>query len=404
LRVRRSACFYLLFQMSPNVLLSLYEKLEGLISKLPGPLQHAVFNELRPIKQIFIAQRLPRIALVGEPGTDVSAIFSALLGNELRMVEPTSSTGWVTYEQRGKGGFRILDGRRLNENSLTWGALAGAISEECPDLFLFVLNGGKQNTSGSGSSNDLGLECEQAGRILELVETHHQSKGGMIGVIDLPASTPSDAIEAKRLDLQAWLTSQARLSRHFVKSVAICSFVRFRPDGSIDAGRDERKSIEFLAEAIARDLPEESQVELARLLHIKALQTEIAQRLTRSITTICAAIGAQPIPLADFPILTALQFAMVSGIMHISGRELGLKAATEFCGALGMNLGVGVVLREGARAAVKFLPGWGNAISGGVAAAGTYAIGRAAIAYFIEGISLPETRKLFGRKGLPKRK
>src|ERR1700730_10050189 len=262
--------------------------------------------------------------------------------------------------------FRHLDVRRLNENSLTWGALAGAISEECPDLFLFVLNGGKQNTSGSGSSNDLVLKCEQAGRILELVETHHQSKVGMIGVIDLPASTPSDAIEAKRLDLQAWLTSQARLSRHFVKSVAICSFVRFRQDGSIDTGRDERKSIEFLAEAIARDLPEESQVELARLLHIKALQTEIAQRLTRSITTICAAIGAQPIPLADFPIITALQFAMVSGIMHISGREFGLKAATEFCGALGMNLGVGVVLREGARAAVKFLPGWGNAISGGV--------------------------------------
>ena len=54
--------------------------------------------------------------------------------------------------------------------------------------------------------------------------------------------------------------------------------------------------------------------------------------------------------------------------------------------------------REGARAAVKLLPGWGNAISGGVAAAGTYGIGRAAGAYFIEGISLGEVRKLFRRK------
>jgi hypothetical protein len=47
------------------------------------------------------------------------------------------------------------------------------------------------------------------------------------------------------------------------------------------------------------------------------------------------------------------------------------------------------------------LPGWGNAISGGVAAAGTYAIGRSAIAYFIEGISIGEARKLFRSQKLP---
>jgi uncharacterized protein (DUF697 family) len=384
--------------MIPNALLSIYEKLEALISKLPGPLQHAVLNELRPIKQIFISQRLPRIALVGQPNADVSAIFSALLGSELRMVEPASSTGWVTYQQLGKGGFRVLDGRRLNEASLSWKALAGAISQESPDLFLFVSNGGKK--SGSGSSND--LECEQAGRILDSVETQYQSNVGLIGVIDLPSSATADEIESQRVELQASLTSQPRLSHHFVKSVAVSSFVRFRADGSIDPERDERHSIDFLGETIARELPEESQVVLARLLQIKSLQMEIAQRLTRSVTTICAAVGAQPIPLADFPILTALQFAMVSGIMQISGREFGLKAATEFFGALGMNLGMGVVLREGARAAIKFLPGWGNAISGGVAAAGTFAVGRAATGYFIEGISLPETRKLFGRKGSPK--
>jgi uncharacterized protein (DUF697 family) len=93
---------------------------------------------------------------------------------------------------------------------------------------------------------------------------------------------------------------------------------------------------------------------------------------------------------------------MVSGVMHVSGRELGLKSATEFFGALGLNIGAGMVLREGARAAVKLIPGWGNAISGGVAAAGTYAVGRSAIAYFIEGVSIFEARKLFGRRKLPK--
>jgi len=85
--------------------------------------------------------------------------------------------------------------------------------------------------------------------------------------------------------------------------------------------------------------------------------------------------------------------------MHISGRELSLKAAGEFIGALGMNIGVGMAFREGARAAVKLLPGWGNAISGGVAAAGTYGIGRAASAYSSKESPWEKSANYFDEKG-----
>ena len=172
----------------------------------------------------------------------------------------------------------------------------------------------------------------------------------------------------------------------------------FGLDGSLDIERDERRNIRELADLMTRELPDDAQVEMARLFGAKEVQKDLANRLIRAVTAMSAAIGAQPIPLADFPVLTTLQFMMVAGVMHISGRELSVKAAGEFVGALGMNIGVGMAFREGARAAVKLLPGWGNAISGGVAAAGTYGIGRAASAYFIEGISLGEVRKLFRRK------
>jgi hypothetical protein len=56
-----------------------------------------------------------------------------------------------------------------------------------------------------------------------------------------------------------------------------------------------------------------------------------------------------------------------------------------------------LVFRETARAAVKILPVWGNMISGGVAGAGTYALGRAAIAYYIEGKSPGRIPWLRGR-------
>ena len=127
----------------------------------------------------------------------------------------------------------------------------------------------------------------------------------------------------------------------------------------------------------------------------RAAQAELAEMLVKSTSAICAAIGAQPIPLADLPILTTLQLVMVSGIMYISGRERSLRAATEFVGALGANVGVGMILREGARAALKFFPGWGNVVCGMVAGAGTFAIGRAATVYFIEGATLRDARRAF---------
>jgi len=146
---------------------------------------------------------------------------------------------------------------------------------------------------------------------------------------------------------------------------------------------------------LARELPNEARVEMVRVSGDRAAQAEIAQGLVKSTSAICAAIGAQPIPLADLPILTTLQLVMVSGIMHIAGRERSLRAATEFVAALGVNVGAGMVLREGARAVLKFFPGWGNVVCGMVAGAGTYALGRAATLYFLEGVSLSDARRAY---------
>jgi len=147
----------------------------------------------------------------------------------------------------------------------------------------------------------------------------------------------------------------------------------------------------FAHRAVAVDVSPEA-IRISRDRHA---QLHVAQMLIKSTTAICAAVGAQPIPLADMPILTSLQVLMVSGIMYISGRERSLRAATEFIAALGANVGVGMLLREGARAMLKFFPGWGNVVCGMVAGAGTYAMGRAATAYFLEGASLKEARQTY---------
>ncbi|HEY5742996.1 MAG TPA: hypothetical protein VIS99_10690, partial [Terrimicrobiaceae bacterium] len=148
-------------------------------------------------------------------------------------------------------------------------------------------------------------------------------------------------------------------------------------------------------EAICASLPNVARLEFARLSGAKEAQAHIAGSLLKSFTAVCGVIGLQPIPLADMPILTTLQTLMVGLIIYTTGKPVTARTFGEFLGALGLNIGAGILLREGARAIIKIIPLWGNAISGMVAGAGTYAVGRAAIAYFIEDIPIAEARNLF---------
>jgi hypothetical protein len=124
----------------------------------------------------------------------------------------------------------------------------------------------------------------------------------------------------------------------------------------------ERQSAETrrLMSLLAAELPNQAKIEMIRISRDRQAQLHVAQMLIKSTTAICAAIGAQPIPLADLPVLTTLQVLMVSGIMYISGRERSLRAATEFIAALGAIVGVGMLLREGTRAHAEVFPGVGQ--------------------------------------------
>lgn len=141
----------------------------------------------------------------------------------------------------------------------------------------------------------------------------------------------------------------------------------------------------------------EGEIEAARKSTDQQTKLAAARKITGACSALCTTVALEPIPLADFPILTTVQLAMIGGIMHVSGRPVSRKAIAEFMAAMGVNVGAGLVLREGARAAAKLLPGFGSAISGAIAGGATFALGRAASAYFIEGIAKDEVRDLFKR-------
>ena len=207
-------------------------------------------------------------------------------------------------------------------------------------------------------------------------------------------------MDAARARLQIALAARPKIARHMAPALDVATFMRFRLDGTFDPESDRRFHIAELVHILVAELPNEARLEMARLSGAREAQAGIAQTLIKSAAGVSGALGAQPIPLADLPFLLTFQLAMVAGIIYISGREVSLKLATEFLGTLGINFGLGLALREGARAAIRaasklLLPGVGNVISGFVAASGTYAIGRAAQAYYIEGASLADAKKLF---------
>ncbi len=331
-------------------LIAVYDRLTGLVEKLPGGLQKPILKELLPIRQLFLDHRAARLFLVGSGGGTTREILSAMGVPEVELGGPDN--GWRPYRVPTLGAVEILDGR----DDIPGDLVEAGLRRYEPDVVLFF-----------GDELDGGEAWDRA------VNRAATLAAPVIGI----ASVGEAAFR-----LQARLAAERSLSRRVPKVLDL-------KDPACD-------------EIICAALPFSAQLEFARVTGARRAQAHIAGSLLKSFSAVCGVIAVQPIPLADMPILTTLQTLMVGLIIHTTGKPFSPRLVAEFIGALGFNIGAGLVLREGARALVRFVPVWGNAVSGFVAGAGTYAIGRAAIAYFIEESPIEETRKLFKRL-LPKR-
>lgn len=351
-------------------IVGLYEKIEKLAHLLPEKLRGPIVREITPLKTLFLMRRPPRLLLLGDRATSRTALANALFGAEVGQVDEdhVQSGAWQLFEhEEHGGGLRMLDGRRPAGLAM----LRRALHAEAPDACLFLHTEPRAPV-------DLAADCDHAAKLFASLREHHGSLPPVLGV----AVGNAGGEEARR-HLHESLDTAPGLGEHLAGVFVI---------GSGEA------EVDRFANALAAEVPAEARLDMARVARLKPLQREMAQGLVRSVSAICGAVGTQPIPLADFPIITSLQVGMVAGIMHISGREMSMRLAGEWIGAIGANIGVGLVLREGARALAKIVPIWGDLASGGIAAAGTLGIGRAATAYFIDGVSLTSARDLFRRK------
>ena len=370
--------------MNPPSLLQIVERLERLAGKLPFRIRKAILNELTPLKQLFLQQRPPRFLFAGSSKIPVGKTICALFGPADLIQTDDAAVGvyrWFDVSFTERGTISILDARGADGSTAI--QLQDELKYQPADIIFFLSDEGitqepgKRDLDDSTKNFSWNKTSETSTKVIRFIIPR-------VGEVAGPNQTNLAIVR-----LRPASRSNAAGLEPFLETLRL---VAAGPDQHLELPDAQAQR---LMSILARELPNEARMEMIRISRNREAQHEVAQLLVKSTTAICAAIGAQPIPLADLPILTSLQLTMISGIMYVSGRERSLRAATEFIGALGANVGAAMFLREGTRALLKFFPGWGNVVCGLVAGSGTYAIGRAATVFFIDGVSLKDARRTY---------
>ena len=112
---------------------------------------------------------------------------------------------------------------------------------------------------------------------------------------------------------------------------------------------------------------------------LPAYRREAAQRIIRNATLLSLAIGLEPVPLVDIPILLGTQIRLVLRLAALYGESLDSADAMKHARELIVTMAGGLGLRYLAEQAAKAVPIGGDLIAGVIAGAATWAIGQVAL-------------------------
>jgi predicted GTPase len=398
------------------------ERIEQLLERLPLDVAKDARVRIATLRMVLLEKRPPALVLVGRRGAGKSSVVNALFGAKVaELGHVTAQTGkgrWYRYERRG-GAMSILDTRGVQEGSVPAEAdaaktalesIAVELRAQAPDAVVFVAKASEVDAA-------IDADLDALENVYDEIRRAHRLEPPLIAVVthcDLlePKETrlhaadrePEADVDEKKRHVAAAEQAVARkidardkLRPRLVATLGTSVYMSWKSDGALRS--DERWRVDDLAVTLFRHLPDASRAELARATQVRAVQEDLATSLTQATAAVCAGVGAAPIPFADTIPLTALQTGLVAGIAWIGGRSADRKGTAEFIGALSANLGLALGLREGFRQLMKVIaPGGGSVVSATIAFTGTMAIGAAAKAYYIRGVSLADARRVFRRK------
>ena len=388
---------------------TIQDNFEALTSSLPASTRNWLRNQILgaaigELESLISESRPPVLYLLGRSGHGKSSLLNALAGRSVAQVghvrpqTPGADPHLITFQEVFSE-WKVVDARGIFETPVE--ATEGPdpveqakadIRRYRPDVILHVVTASEARALSNdvrvfreiqeGVRRDFGgpipsvmvlTKVDLLGEPDQWPPAEHPAKAGLMA--DLLEYVGADVLRgrATRINPNSTLAGSLLEGANYVGVIPVSALP------------SRLWNIDTLTDLIGDHLPRTAILDFAQALQRKELLRRIAARMTRRVSTIAALIGSSPTPVADLVILTPLQLLLVTFVGGLSCRELSKSTALEFTAATGVNLGFALAAREGARAAVKLVPGAGIAVSGGIAGATTYGIGKSAEAYFFRG-------------------
>jgi uncharacterized protein (DUF697 family) len=240
--------------------------------------------------------------------------------------------------------------------------IAGAEGPAAELRGALVAKGDSKAVRDLGGNELSAYDVEGAGLLVYMVE------GGKVGADDEKALMLADRKGVETLCVLVGATNHGPVDVPYVPATNV---VRVPSGAPLPIGR--------IAELIAEQADNQAYMWAARL---PVLRDAVGEQTIRKFSLQNGILGvAIFIPGADMPALTLNQIRMVFRLAAAYGEKIDIDRAFEILAVVGAGFGFRAIARE----AVAFVPGIGWVVKGGIAYAGTTALGRAAAAYFDAG-------------------
>ena len=388
-------------------------------------------EELKSLMDGVDSHRPPRIFLIGRTGVGKSSLINALCGAYVAPVSDTRSCTETAQTYQCKDGERtlmeILDTRgiaesdNLNAEISAEDMLINQVKEFSPDVAIFMLN--------CTHRDDVDSDVNFLKKLSESYAQAYNMRLPIVAVVNkcdemAPSrlKNPNEYTESKTKKIAEQVQHYKEI---IVKNnlkiddiIAVSSLIDWMTaDGTeIDADSieslpvsdienlqiafDGRYHIEELFNILEKAILDFSaRMGLRMALKLQEVVRRIANQQNKSFSAMSATVALSPIPISDIYILLLLQGILVCLIASLSGRDISLDTAKEFVLSMGGIAGAGYGFRLLAQQASKILnvfwAGSGSAVSASIAALGTSAIGKAAIAYYIDDKTIEEAKSTF---------
>lgn len=388
-------------------------------------------EELKNLMDGVDSHRPPRIFLIGRTGVGKSSLINALCSAYVAPVSDTRSCTETAQTYQCKDGERtlmeILDTRgiaesdNLNAEISAEDMLINQVKEFSPDVAIFMLN--------CTHRDDVDSDVNFLKKLSESYAQAYNMRLPIVAVVNKCDEMAPSRLKNPNEYTESKTKKIAEQVRHYkeiiVKNnlkiddiIAVSSLIDWMTaDGTeIDADSieslpvsdienlqiafDGRYHIEELLNILEKAILDFSaRMGLRMALKLQEVVRRIANQLNKSFSAMSATVALSPIPISDIYILLLLQGILVCLIASLSGRDISLDTAKEFVLSMGGIAGAGYGFRLLAQQASKILnvfwAGSGSAVSASIAALGTSAIGKAAIAYYIDDKTIEEAKSTF---------